>query len=111
MSEFMGVWMLDFIRRLRSWLTYPRNLPHPASPEFLQTREWKEIRSRAFLQYGTRCVVCGRSAKEGAVLDMDRIKPRARFPHVALEIRTPSPLVPIVILAKEIGMLLTGGNF
>jgi hypothetical protein len=67
----MGVRMFDFIKRIRFWLTYPRHLPHPASREFLDTREWKELRYRAFLKYGNRCVVCGHSAKEGAVLNMD----------------------------------------
>ena len=83
--------MFGFIRRIKFWLTYPRHLPHPASREFLQTREWKELRYRAFLKYGNRCVVCGRSAKEGAVLNMDHIKPRARFPHLALDIRNLQP--------------------
>ena len=72
--------MLNFIRRITFWLTYPRHLPHPASRAFLQTREWKELRYRAFLKYGNRCVVCGRSAREGAVLNMDHIKPRKTHP-------------------------------
>jgi|SoiMethySBSTD1v2_1073268.scaffolds.fasta_scaffold532516_3 5-methylcytosine-specific restriction endonuclease McrA len=67
------------------------HLPHPASREFLQTREWKELRYRAFLKYGNRCVVCGRSAKQGAILNMDHIKPRAKYPHLALDINNLQP--------------------
>jgi hypothetical protein len=29
--------MVDFIKRIRFWWTYPRHLPHPASREFLDT--------------------------------------------------------------------------
>ena len=65
--------------------------PASGEPEFLDTREWKELRYRAFLKYGNRCVVCGRSAREGAALNMDHIKPRARFPHLALDIGNLQP--------------------
>jgi 5-methylcytosine-specific restriction endonuclease McrA len=47
--------------------------------------------NKSVLKYGNRCVVCGRSAKQGAVLNMDHIKPRARYPHLALDIRNLQP--------------------
>jgi hypothetical protein len=55
----------------------------PRIHRFLDTREWKELRSRAFLKDGNRCVVCGRSAREGAVLNMDQ--------HLAPDIRNLQP--------------------
>jgi 5-methylcytosine-specific restriction endonuclease McrA len=84
--------MFDWYRRWRFWRTYPKHMPHPASREFLQTREWKELRYKAFLKYGNRCVVCGRSAKDGAVLNMDHIKPRKTHPHLALDINNLQPM-------------------
>jgi hypothetical protein len=42
--------MLDFIKRIRFWWNY-RQLPHPASREFLQTYEWARVRYQVLLKY------------------------------------------------------------
>jgi uncharacterized protein (TIGR02646 family) len=76
--------MFNFIRRIKFWLTYPRHLPHPASPEFLRTYEWRRLRYQALKKYGGRCMACGRTAKHGAVIHVDHIKPRKTHPHLAL---------------------------
>ena len=78
--------MFDWYRRWKFWWTYPRHLPHPASREFLQAREWKELRYRALVKYGGRCMACGRTAKDGVVINVDHIKPRKTHPHLALEL-------------------------
>ena len=83
--------MFDWYPPLALLAHLPQAFPHPASREFLQTREWKELRYRAFLKYGNRCVVCGRSARQGAVLNMDHIKPRKTLPHLVLDIRNFQP--------------------
>ena len=78
--------MFDWIKRWRFWRHYPRHLPHPASREFLQTREWQQLRYRALVRYGGRCMACGRTAQQGVVINVDHIKPRKHYPHLALDI-------------------------
>lgn len=56
------------------------------SDSFLHSFEWKRLRMRAIMEYGTKCQCCGASAKTGAVINVDHIKPRKLFPHLALDI-------------------------
>ncbi|ARJ41389.1 hypothetical protein B1H58_04785 [Pantoea alhagi] len=53
---------------------------------FYQTKEWRKLRYQAFKKYGNNCAVCGRSPKDGLIMHVDHIKPRSRYPHLALEI-------------------------
>ncbi len=62
------------------------------TPEFLKTYEWATLRTRAFARYGNVCVCCGASPATGAVMNMDHIKPRKLFPHLALEIENLQPM-------------------
>jgi 5-methylcytosine-specific restriction endonuclease McrA len=79
--------MLDFICRIRFWLTYPRHLPHPASRECLDTYEWAKVRYQVLLTYRDRpCMACGRGPKQGVWLNVDHIKPRTTHPHLALRV-------------------------
>jgi 5-methylcytosine-specific restriction endonuclease McrA len=79
--------MFDLIKRLRFWWTYPRHLPHPASPVFLGTREWKRVRYEALRASDGRCELCGRGKHDGVVLNVDHIVPRVQAPHLALDVR------------------------
>jgi hypothetical protein len=36
--------MINLIRRIVFWWTYPRHPPHPSSREFLDTYEWARVR-------------------------------------------------------------------
>lgn len=49
--------------------------------EFLRCAEWKRLRYRALLKYGRRCCCCGR---QDGQLHVDHIKPRFRYPELAL---------------------------
>ena len=53
---------------------------------FYLSHEWRELRYRALREQGGRCCLCGRSAKDGIKLHVDHIKPRSKFPQLALEI-------------------------
>jgi len=59
---------------------------NPSSDEFLSTFEWKAVRMMALKKYGPVCQCCGASAKSGAVIHVDHIKPRKIFPDLALDI-------------------------
>lgn len=59
---------------------------NPASDDFLSTFEWKAVRMMAIKKYRPICQCCGASAKTGAVIHVDHIKPRKIFPNLALEL-------------------------
>ena len=51
---------------------------------FLQSREWRTVRMRALERDGAKCACCGATAANGAVMNVDHIKPRRLFPGLAL---------------------------
>lgn len=51
---------------------------------FYSTKEWRQVRYLALKQCGARCQCCGASAADGARLNVDHIKPRGRYPELAL---------------------------
>ncbi|EBL2669804.1 HNH endonuclease [Salmonella enterica] len=53
---------------------------------FYQSTEWRRLRYQALKLYGAKCACCGRSAKHGRVMHVDHIKPRSKYPELALEI-------------------------
>jgi len=57
-----------------------------ASAEFLQTFEWRRLRMEALKKYGPKCMCCGATPADGAVMNVDHIKPRKLWPSLALSI-------------------------
>ena len=57
-----------------------------ASKAFLESYAWRKLRMEALKLHGTRCQCCGASPRDGAVMHVDHIKPRRKFPELALEI-------------------------
>jgi hypothetical protein len=53
---------------------------------FLSTYEWRKLRMMALKKYGPRCQCCGATPANGAVMNVDHIKPRKLFPDLALDI-------------------------
>jgi 5-methylcytosine-specific restriction endonuclease McrA len=53
---------------------------------FLSSYEWRKLRMQAIKLYGARCMCCGATPATGAVINVDHIKPRKKYPHLALEI-------------------------
>lgn len=78
--------LLDYLRfrfaRPRYRLT--EHEQYLASPEFLRSREWLTLQYKTLKRYGGRCMVCGRSARGGAVINIDHVKPRRLYPQLAL---------------------------
>lgn len=54
--------------------------------EFLQSFEWRKLRMVALKKYGPKCQCCGASVKDGAVMNVDHIKPRKHYPELALDV-------------------------
>lgn len=57
-----------------------------ASDEFLSSFEWRRVRMQALKLYGPRCMCCGATPADGAVMNVDHIKPRKLFPSQALDL-------------------------
>lgn len=56
------------------------------SDAFLSTYEWRRVRMQALKRHGARCQCCGATPATGAVMNVDHIKPRKLFPHLALDV-------------------------
>lgn len=41
---------------------------------------------QALRKYGPKCMCCGATPDHGAVMNVDHIKPRKLFPHLALDL-------------------------
>ncbi len=65
----------------------PRPAPPPLRADddhFLTSRAWLSLRYRVLKKFGARCQCCGRGARDGAIIQVDHIKPRSRHPELAL---------------------------
>lgn len=58
----------------------------PTGKDFLWSYAWRQLRMQALRKYGARCQCCGASPQTGAVMNVDHIKPRKLFPHLALDL-------------------------
>lgn len=56
----------------------------PKSDEFLLSWEWKKLRMKVLVKYGATCMCCGASKDDGVRIHVDHIKPRSKFPKLAL---------------------------
>lgn len=56
------------------------------NPKFLETYEWRKLRMEALKKYGPKCMCCGATPANGAVMNVDHVKPRRLFPQLALDI-------------------------
>ncbi len=56
------------------------------SDAFLSTYAWRKLRMEALKKYGARCQCCGATPADGAVMNVDHIKPRKKWPSLALDL-------------------------
>lgn len=63
----------------------PRKRSTYARDGFYESREWKELRYRVLEKHGTACQCCGAGRKTGAIVHVDHIKPRSRYPELELD--------------------------
>jgi hypothetical protein len=52
---------------------------------FLLSYEWRRLRMEVVKERGARCECCGASPRDGIVINVDHIKPRRKYPELALE--------------------------
>jgi len=53
--------------------------------DFYWTDEWRQLRYKALITYGKKCRCCGATAGQSR-LHVDHIKPRSKFPELALRL-------------------------
>ena len=54
----------------------------PECEKFVQSAKWKEVRSEFFSKTKLKCVKCGSTNQ----LQADHIKPKSKYPHLALDV-------------------------
>ncbi len=54
--------------------------------EFYQSDSWFDVRYRAIKLHGRCCQCCGTTASPSNPIQVDHIKPRSKYPHLALDI-------------------------
>lgn len=61
--------------------------PHPRHSDrfFFVSDQWIKLRYKVLSTRGNRCECCGNSWSVGNPLQVDHIKPRARYPDLALD--------------------------
>lgn len=52
--------------------------------DFYLSDDWRALRFDVLKSSDKKCVLCGRGRAQGAALHVDHIKPRSRFPELAL---------------------------
>lgn len=52
--------------------------------EFYSTRQWRALRWQVLVKRGAVCNMCGATREHGAVMHVDHIKPRSKFPELEL---------------------------
>lgn len=57
-----------------------------AKEDFFQSRAWQARRYEVLRLNNGRCELCGRGKRDGVSLHVDHIKPRSKFPQLALEL-------------------------
>jgi 5-methylcytosine-specific restriction endonuclease McrA len=57
----------------------------PVEEDFYTSWEWTTLRYKVLLKYGPKCMCCGASRADGAVIHVDHIKPRKKYPDLALD--------------------------
>lgn len=53
---------------------------------FFLSSHWQQLRYRALVLHGRRCMCCGATPDDGIVLHVDHIKPRSKYPELELDI-------------------------
>lgn len=53
--------------------------------KFYDSYEWKTLRYKALLHYGPKCMACGITTADGAIMNIDHIIPRKKRPDLDLK--------------------------
>lgn len=71
------------------------------SGDFYRSKEWLSLRFQVLKAHKHICVLCGSTPETGAIMDVDHIKPRSKYPHLALDINNLQILCRVCNLGKS----------
>ena len=63
-----------------------RQVKKQAGPSFYESDSWRLLRYQALKRHGAKCQLCGATKQDGAILQVDHIKPRSKYPNLALSL-------------------------
>lgn len=78
-----------------------RAFKKPPRISFYDTDEWRTVRYQALKRHGGCCQCCGARAERGKPLHVDHIKPRSKYPELALTLGNLQVLCPDCNLGKR----------
>jgi len=78
-----------------------RNKKTTRAGDFYSSKQWASVRYAALIRADGRCKCCGASAADGARLHVDHIKPRSKFPELALSLDNMQVLCDMCNVAKS----------
>lgn len=58
----------------------------PKEPSFYDTRQWLDLRYTVLKKYGAKCMLCGDTPSNGAIIQVDHVRPRFKYPELELDI-------------------------
>lgn len=70
--------------RARPKTTRTSSIPFVVTDGFLASYEWRKLRMVVLKKRGARCECCGSTPADGVRMHVDHIKPRRKFPELAL---------------------------
>lgn len=53
---------------------------------FYSSKAWKELRYKALQTFGAKCMCCGVTPADGAIMNVDHVKPISKHPELRLEL-------------------------
>ena len=59
--------------------------PEIADREFYSSPAWLKLRYKTLIRYDSTCMACKRPKSQTGSLHVDHIKPRSKYPHLALD--------------------------
>lgn len=76
----------DFNAKKKPIAKKKKQIRNSKSNKFYKSEAWYALRYRVLVVNDGCCELCGRSKHEGVILHVDHIKPRSKYPELALSI-------------------------
>ena len=80
---------------------FARGIKTHRAGDFYSSKAWATVRYAALMKHGARCQCCGATAADGARMHVDHIKPRSKYPDLALELSNLQVLCDLCNTAKS----------
>ncbi len=62
-----------------------RKKKNQTKDRFYESWAWTTLRYKVLQKYGAKCMCCGATKEDGAVIQVDHVKPRHKYPELELD--------------------------